>query len=92
MIIYHTQYTNTIYKPFIVSTSVLCAGAHGKALGHTSYMDSQEVVRALTSVFPSPVTDQTEMRAASVVHGTRIINCTERSNRSAKYPNSQSRN
>lgn len=72
-LMYHSQFNNNILmfkmlhitsrrsqdldKPFIVSTSVLGAGAHGKASGHTSYLDSQEMVGALTGVFPPPMTD-----------------------------------
>lgn len=64
-----------IYKPFIVSTSVLSAGAHGKASAHTSYLDGQEMVGALTRVLPPPVTDQAQVRAAAIVHGTGIVYC-----------------
>lgn len=80
----HTTLTRILYKPFIVSASVLGAGAHGKASGNNSYMDSQEVVGALASVFPSPMTDQTQMRAASIVHSTRVINCERKSSGSVK--------
>lgn len=80
----HNTLSRILHKPFIVSASVLGAGAYGKASGNNSYMDSQEVVGALANVLPSPVTDQTEMRAASIVHGTRVINCERKSNRSVK--------
>lgn len=73
-----------IYKPFIVSTSVLGAGAHGKASGHTSYLDSEEMVRALTGVFSPPVTDQAQVRAASIVHSTGIVYCQRKSHSQSK--------
>lgn len=53
----YTTLTGHTHKPFIISTSVLGAGAHGKASGNTSHLDGQEVVRALTSVFLPPMTD-----------------------------------
>lgn len=68
-----------VYKPFIVSTSVLGAGAHGKASSHTSYLDSQEMVWALAGVFSPPMTDQAQVRAASIVHGTGIVYCQRKS-------------
>lgn len=71
-------------KPFIVSASVLGAGTHWKASAHTSYLDSQEMVRALTSVLPSPVTDQAQVRAASIVHHTRIVYCERKSHNFVK--------
>lgn len=62
-------------RPFIVSTSVLGAGAHGKASGHASYLDSQEMIGALTGVRSPPMTDQAQVRAASIVHRTGIVYC-----------------
>lgn len=94
-LLYHSQFNNDILrlklkrtprrnldKPFIVGTSVLGAGAHGKASGRTSYLNSQEMVGALTGVFPPPMTDQAQVRAASIVHRTRIGYCQRKSHNS----------
>lgn len=66
-------------KPFVVSTSVLGAATHGKASGHTSDLHSQEMVRALTGVVPPRMTDQAQVRAASIVHSTGIVYCQRKS-------------
>lgn len=62
-------------KPFVVRTSVLGAGAHRKASAHTSYLHSQEMIWALTGVFPPPMTDEAQVRAASIVHSTGVVYC-----------------
>lgn len=60
-------------KPFIAGASVLRAGAHGKASGHSSYLHCQEVVRTLAGVFLPPVTDEAQVRAATIVHSAGIV-------------------
>lgn len=76
----NAEYKNRyIYEPFIVCTSVLGACAHGKASRHTSYLDTQEVVRTFTGVFLPPMTDQAQVRAASIVHSTGIVYCQRKS-------------
>lgn len=72
-------------KPFIVGTSVLGAGAHGEASGHFSYLDGQEVIRTLTGMSPSPVTDQAQVRATSIVRHTRIVYCERKSHQCVKW-------
>lgn len=39
------------------------------------------MVGALTGVFPPPVTDQAQVRAASIVHRTGIVYCQRKSHR-----------
>lgn len=54
-------------SPLIVSTSILCTGAAGKAAGHAPNLHSQEVVRALTGVSPPSSVQETKVRTATIV-------------------------
>lgn len=66
------------HSPLIIRTSVLGAGAHGQAASHATQLYIQKVVGAFTGVTPPPVTDQTQVGAASIVICTGVGHWGER--------------
>ena len=67
--------TGNLNKPFVVSTSVLGAGAHGKASGQAANLEGHEMIGAFANVFSPSMTDQAQVRAAAIVYRTGVVYC-----------------